>query len=284
MAADDLTPHPFGLSIGLGHSSPDSTGRLHQHDEVEVGYLQKGALTYQFAEAEVTLRGNSWTVFWAGFPHKIMNGSLAQGFYWLTVPLELVLQWRLPEPFLRALMSGQVLTIPEPGRRTLDQALWHSWYQDLQPGTGASTRWTLLEIESRLGRLAEATASIPSESPRPQTVALPGARAGSVARFAACLSQHYAEPFAWKDAAKEAGLSAEMARRRFCECYGMTLHQYLVSLRLARAKQLLATADLKVIDVALASGFATLSNFYRAFEAMVGQTPSAYRRACRSRS
>jgi AraC-like DNA-binding protein len=48
----------------------------------------------------------------------------------------------------------------------------------------------------------------------------------------------------------------------------------------ARAKQLITNDKAKIIDIAMETGFPSLSNFYRIFEAMVGMTPSAYRRHC----
>ena len=108
-------------------------------------------------------------------------------------------------------------------------------------------------------------------SPRPS-------EAGAAAFLARYLAERYTEPVRWEVAARVAGLSSATARRCFLQCYGMTLHQYLLHLRMARARQLLAHSDAKIIDIALEAGFPTLSNFYRTFEAVVGQTPSAYRK------
>jgi transcriptional regulator GlxA family with amidase domain len=53
--------------------------------------------------------------------------------------------------------------------------------------------------------------------------------------------------------------------------------EYVTQYRLSHAQRLLATTDLKILDVALASGFGSASRFYQVFMAMCGLTPRDYR-------
>lgn len=59
---------------------------------------------------------------------------------------------------------------------------------------------------------------------------------------------------------------------------GATLHAYLRRQRVTHAQRLLIEGDAKIVDVALACGFQSLSAFYEAFAAEVGETPRAFRR------
>jgi AraC-like DNA-binding protein len=59
---------------------------------------------------------------------------------------------------------------------------------------------------------------------------------------------------------------------------GATPHQLVLRTRLRRAAVRLATEPVKVIDVALSSGFGDISNFNKAFRAEFGLTPTAYRK------
>ncbi|PMS19354.1 AraC family transcriptional regulator [Trinickia dabaoshanensis] len=77
--------------------------------------------------------------------------------------------------------------------------------------------------------------------------------------------------------AKQAGLSPYHFLRTFERATGVTPHQYILRARLRVAAQRLADAPDKVVDVALACGFADLSNFNRAFRAEFGVAPRAYR-------
>ena len=81
--------------------------------------------------------------------------------------------------------------------------------------------------------------------------------------------------------AAEAGESTFRYLRLFRRVTGITPHQFVLRARLRQAAAELAATDAKVIDVALASGFADLSNFNRAFRAEFGATPRGWRRGAR---
>jgi len=73
-----------------------------------------------------------------------------------------------------------------------------------------------------------------------------------------------------------------MSRTYFCTLFkktmGMNTVSYIEKIRLNRACMLLATTDLPVTDIALESGFSSLSNFNAAFKSECRKTPSQYRR------
>jgi AraC-like DNA-binding protein len=73
-------------------------------------------------------------------------------------------------------------------------------------------------------------------------------------------------------------VSERTLARRFAEETGMTWRQYLRRARLIRAMELLADADPKIIDIAYAVGFTSLSAFNHAFRDFAGETPGSYRK------
>lgn len=95
------------------------------------------------------------------------------------------------------------------------------------------------------------------------------------------LGENATAPVGLEDAARHAGLSPFHFLRVFAKVLGVTPHQYLVRLRLARAAKLLAEEALSVTEVALESGFADLSNFVRTFGRVAGASPKRFRRAAR---
>jgi len=58
---------------------------------------------------------------------------------------------------------------------------------------------------------------------------------------------------------------------------GVTPHQYVIRRRIERAKKLLKYSDLKIVEIALACGFANQSHLSRHFRNLVGTSPKAYR-------
>jgi AraC-like DNA-binding protein len=77
--------------------------------------------------------------------------------------------------------------------------------------------------------------------------------------------------------AEALGVSARHASRLLREELGTSLREYLVALRIERAKKRLATTAEPVTDVALETGWQSISHFNTVFRRRVGATPSAYR-------
>lgn len=76
----------------------------------------------------------------------------------------------------------------------------------------------------------------------------------------------------------EVGVTGRRLTDVFRDVYGMTPKAYMDKLRLQEAKHLLPATDKKIIDIAYAVGFGSLSAFYRFFQKELSLTPSAYRR------
>jgi AraC family transcriptional regulator len=73
-----------------------------------------------------------------------------------------------------------------------------------------------------------------------------------------------------------------LSRCHFCTAFrmatGQTPYEWLTHERIARAKALLADPTLRIIDIALAVGYATPSAFAAVFRKLMGQTPREFRR------
>ena len=97
--------------------------------------------------------------------------------------------------------------------------------------------------------------------------------------IAAFLQESYAdEELSNTDLATRFHISEVYLRKLFLEKYGTTPHQYLLEIRLNRAKQLLAEGYLSVTEIAEHCGFTNLYHFSRTFKSRVGETPTAYMR------
>jgi AraC family transcriptional regulator len=73
------------------------------------------------------------------------------------------------------------------------------------------------------------------------------------------------------------GMSTRTYMRRIRLETGLSATQYLSQLRAERAKTLLRTTSLSVLEIALRLGYCDRSHFARAFSRAVGMTPSQYR-------
>lgn len=104
-----------------------------------------------------------------------------------------------------------------------------------------------------------------------------------LAATVAHLQAHYGEPLTVTALAEHAGLSLDQFERHIRRIFGVTPRQLLTKTRLDAAAQQLAGTTESVAAIAYACGYADHSAFSRQFKAIVGVTPSAYRRARESR-
>jgi AraC family transcriptional regulator len=65
----------------------------------------------------------------------------------------------------------------------------------------------------------------------------------------------------------------------FREVFGVAPHQYVIRRRVERAKKLLDTTDLPIVEIALSVGCANQSHFSALFHRVTGLTPHSYRAA-----
>jgi AraC-like DNA-binding protein len=76
-----------------------------------------------------------------------------------------------------------------------------------------------------------------------------------------------------------------LGRTMFIQCFKASLketpHQYVIRVRVHRAKELLSKFNLSLTEIAMSCGFFDQSHFSRSFKKTTGMTPSAYRRQVR---
>ena len=91
------------------------------------------------------------------------------------------------------------------------------------------------------------------------------------------ISQHYAEDLTLNMVADHVFLNREYLSRRFKQEVGSTFSEYLTSLRLKQAKELLETSSLRISEVAAQIGIPNISYFSTIFRKEFGCSPSEIR-------
>ena len=78
--------------------------------------------------------------------------------------------------------------------------------------------------------------------------------------------------------AQSVGLSTAHFSEMFRKSMGETPHQFVLRVRVERAKEMLRSAESRVLDVAIACGFKTQQHFARVFRQLCGASPTEHRR------
>ena len=91
------------------------------------------------------------------------------------------------------------------------------------------------------------------------------------------INDHCTEALSIDALASMAGFSKYHFSRLFKQFTGISCYEYLISRRLAYAERLLLQPDLSITEVAMQSGFNSLSTFNRIFKTAKSCTPSSYK-------
>jgi AraC-like DNA-binding protein len=143
------------------------------------------------------------------------------------------------------------------------------------PRLVVTNRIPLRDASGRVIGLAGFSRSVENVRARPVTMA-------GLARALDHLHDRHAEPVATKHLAKLAGRSASQFERVFRKTLGTSPRQYLLRVRVEAACRALVETDDKLSVIAQRCGFYDQPHFTRSFTALMGATPSAYRRERRS--
>lgn len=103
-----------------------------------------------------------------------------------------------------------------------------------------------------------------------------------LARIAARLTADCALQMDLTTAAKLACMEKSAFCRFFSKATGITFVEYRRYIRVQKAVELLSSSDISVTEVSGTVGFQSICAFNKAFRAITGYTPSAYRKAVRS--
>jgi len=258
---------PYGLQSWRWQ--PELMPLPHRHGDIELNLLLDGTVTYVHRDRFVALAPYQLAMFWAAIPHQLIERNSACDFCILTIPLDLLLGWKLPPPFVQSLLTGEFLVDTDATSAQIDCVQVPRWHADLSMGLSTVT---LKEIESRLWRWALSwnPASVGSR---------PAEADGKASLMARYIVDNFAEPLTAERVAWHVGLHPNYAMTCFKRTFGMTILEYTQQYRIAQAQRLLVTTDSSVLDVAMRSGFGSLSAFYIAFRRYTGQTPRSVRQA-----
>ena len=138
-------------------------------------------------------------------------------------------------------------------------------------------RVVLLEVEARLRQFAAEAPASPEKRAGSGEVTLLQGQARQFGRIVALVAERCREPISVSEIAEALGLHPKYLMGMFRRVSGMTLLEYIAQQRVAYAQRLLATTSLKIIDVAMDSGFGSVCRFHAVFARLCGTTPRKYR-------
>jgi AraC-like DNA-binding protein len=106
-----------------------------------------------------------------------------------------------------------------------------------------------------------------------------GAESVRIVKARNFIAAHSGDELSLREVARVANTSANYFSEKFKEATGLNFVKYVARVRFEKAAALLGEADLRVSEIAFATGFQSLSQFNRVFKNFSGKSPTEYRAA-----
>ena len=258
------TPHPDRL-----HSPAiKPASQLHWHDTLEIGVCRRGKGLFFIGRRVFPFRAGDISVIMPGVIHIAQSDpDDVSGWQFIDLdPAALLRDSCLPD---RLSFSGLI----RPDENPDIPALVNLLSQELSRGDAlayASGRALTALLCVQLIRHAEQCGAQETGSEAP----------GDVAAAVVYISRHYAQNLTIAELAAQCSRSVTAFRRAFEQAMGTTPFEFLYTVRVRAAMNLLCGSEMSVSEIAAHVGYQTLSSFNRHFLRIAGESPSAFRRRC----
>lgn len=152
-------------------------------------------------------------------------------------------------------------------------------YDGQQPFAGALVYASLIELFAGIGRVIRDRSIEDTETRDVRRSKQDRQWEYQEVAMKACnyINQHYQEKLTLEETAKIVGFSKYHFTRVFKKYMNMTFYEYLNKKRVKCAEGLLYSTEMSITDVALNSGFSSMSSFDRTFKALNKCSPSEFR-------
>ena len=135
-----------------------------------------------------------------------------------------------------------------------------------------------VDTEAALRCIEHAVSLLGVPATLPQAPVRGGLARWQIDRVKRHIDENLDEPLQVADLAVIAKLSAGYFSNAFKVSFGQPPHAYVISRRLARAKELMASSELSLCAIAFDCGFSDQAHLCRQFRRAHGATPNAWRR------
>ena len=251
---------------------------VHWHDEIEIIYIKKGRVTISIEEK--TFHAEAGDLFFvnSGELHFMESEDLSVEYYTILFPLELISfqsEDALAQELFLPLKQKQLLLPMETSaaeRKMLSEQIEQMIQinKEQRLGYQLRTRLLLLEMLEFLwtGDGLKSTEYANTNHLQRELIAY--------------VQSHYMEKISLAMLAEEFHLSEKYVSWYFKEHFSISFMQYVLHLRMSRAKDCLLTTDLPITEVAMQCGYPSVNLFIRNFKEMHGVTPLQFRKQIHS--
>ena len=246
----------------------------HWHQCLDVLYVEEGFGVVIVDNRQYTMRPGRLFFFPPFTLHKVMVDEQAQNSYRRTIiHVDQHAVLKLFRDFPQSQRRLQRLSARGGAAVVMDAATIHPHIDHLFSDYARMATQARLTAEQVACLLLTLLNMLPEEKEK-----MPAAKTGLATPVMFWLEENYQQKFSLDKLAEDLGKSRSYVSRRFHFETGEPIHQYLNTLRLRKACELLLHSTRSIRDIACESGFSDVTYFISAFKKGIGETPLRYRK------
>ncbi|MBS6398043.1 MAG: AraC family transcriptional regulator [Clostridiales bacterium] len=252
---------------GVFRFSPSYRFETHNHKEIEINYVRSGHCVIGVEGQFVPLREGDCIILYKGVPHWFLvdtnaNCCLTQLEFYVNMP-ESIKEKLI---FLRA--GAKYHKLSECGNIELLMENLCRVFRSIKTEDEKKAQLDLgffqlfIELSSKIEKKLELEQR---------------GKTGKMDGIIQYINENYDGEINVEDLAARFGLSSRYVRKCFVEEIGISCQQYITTLRIGKAKELLWFSSRSVTEIAMCSGFNSSQYFCRVFQKYTEMTPVEYR-------
>jgi AraC family transcriptional regulator, melibiose operon regulatory protein len=259
---------------------PELMPRPHWHGHVELNYLSNARMIYAVDGQKIAVDPDQVVLFWAGVPHQLIaieqTADAEPELSNIYLPLDTFLFMpHIPDLQVALLTGGMVRISPE----LCGSAQLKRWYADYRANNPEHLDVVKMELNALFRRVSLSPLPFLKQPWRdaPTKAGLPTPHVRHVVDMVRHVLDNLHEPLKNEDVTHVTGLHTNYALSLFSRTMQLPLKQFIIRMRLLKARGLLLESDTAIATIAVESGFGSASQFYAHFNAAYGTSPQALR-------
>lgn len=258
------------------HGVPSLMKSEHWHNHVEFNFIKTGGVEYSYDGQQVAFPVGQLIFFWGGIPHRMTGNQLKEksDFYNFHYPLEDFLMCNFDYRLHRLLLSGHILTLKAPS--FFIEQIFELWRFDTQN----QDKYSFDKINSDITALFKRFSVEILAAPPLAKMSKIKNNDSNMALFVKVLRyifEHFQDDIHNQDIADHLGYHENYVQRIFKGFSGYSIRQFIIHIRLKYACSLLRNTNRSIFNIAIETGFGSISRFYKAFGDCYQKTPKQYR-------
>ena len=248
----------------------------HYHRGTEIHYLLEGAIQVVFNEETILVKAGEAVIIPAGIRHRLCEAEERGAFYKVVVNYSVsemgnsdeaaILKKRLtPEKYM-------LISVPENIEILLKMSVEESIHK--RRGFLTVIQGNLLSVLMLTARQMQGEDGLEYKIPKKKNIFLE--RMDEIDLF---VKKNLARRISVKEIASHMNLSTKQVGRAIFHCRGKNTREYLMGMRVEKAKELLKNPEYSIAEIAEILGFCNEYYFSRFFRQMEGMPPGKYRKS-----